>query len=83
MASYPEVKETLTRARESLSEVAEQVDVPVENLLAPATLRSTVWNAVETGTIRSVGQLVDHLEGLEARPWQIDLTVPVLARELL
>ena len=83
LASYPEVKESLSRIREALPEVSGEVEVPVENILSPATLRAVVWHTVETGRIRSTGELVDHLEALEARPWQIELTVPVLARELL
>ncbi|MEZ2121171.1 MULTISPECIES: HRDC domain-containing protein [unclassified Corynebacterium] len=82
-ASYPKVKASLTRARESLTEISGQVEVPVENILAPATLRSVVWHAVETRRIRSVGELIDHLERMQARPWQMELSVPVLAQELL
>ena len=83
LTSYPEFRETLSRVREALSETSCEVDVPLENILATATLRAVVWHTVETGRIRSTGQLVDHLESLEARPWQVELTVPVLARELL
>ncbi|MCK7636902.1 HRDC domain-containing protein [Corynebacterium pygosceleis] len=83
LSSYPEVKASLSRVRDALTEVSVDVRVPVENILAPATLRSVVWNTVEKGRIRSVGDLIGHLENCGARSWQIGLSLPVLSRELL
>lgn len=65
----------LAVVRERLTEVSEQQQIPVENLLTPDSLRRVLWtppDPADEGGFRAA------LTELGARPWQVDLVVPVL-----
>jgi ribonuclease D len=64
----------LVQARADLAVLAEQHQLPVENLLTPDTLRRVLWEPPEA----SEQAVADALRGLGARPWQIELTAPVV-----
>jgi len=66
-------------ARPSIIEVAEANDVPVENLMTVATLSEVLW---PDGTDFSEAGLRDRLARANARPWQIDLVAPAVAKAL-
>jgi ribonuclease D len=53
--------------------------VPVENLLAPDSVRRLCWTPPEDLSTESVAQV---LRGHGARDWQVTLTAEVLARAL-
>ena len=55
------------------------MQVPTENLLQPAALRQWVFENEQAG---SQSQVMDQLTALGARPWQAELTAPVLAEAL-
>ncbi|MDG3011381.1 ribonuclease D [Rhodococcus sp. D2-41] len=78
---HPEAAERLHRAREALTALGEQVHVPVENLLAPDTVRRLCWGWPLPATSQpSAAESVDaFLAGAGARHWQRELTTPVLA----
>ncbi|MBN9643355.1 HRDC domain-containing protein [Corynebacterium mendelii] len=78
-ANYPEAEAVLADVRHSLQDIADEVDVPLENLLKPATVRELVWLTVEEHSIVCIGELIDEMTRLEARPWQIGLTAPTMA----
>ena len=68
----------LAQARETLTDLSEQVRVPMENLLTPETLRRVLWSPPEPDEepVRS------RLAELGARPWQQDLVSPLVVRAL-
>lgn len=68
----------LAQARTALHETAERLVVPVENLLTPDYVRRLLWRppAAELGAVE------ETLAELGARPWQIELTAPILLAAL-
>lgn len=66
----PDAAERLAAARSAVAEVAEAHNLPVENLLAPESLRRVVWEPPDPLTPESVGEA---LRGRGAREWQIGL----------
>ncbi|AGF72641.1 HRDC domain-containing protein [Corynebacterium halotolerans] len=75
--SYPASYDLLQRVRESIEELAAEIEVPTENILRPATLRTAVWAATDGGQIRTSDELTDLLRDHGARDWQIELTYPL------
>jgi ribonuclease D len=76
----PEAAERLEKARAGLAELSERVSVPAENLLTPDTLRRLCW---DWQPVPDVGAAVDEfLAQAGARPWQRELTGPVLTAAL-
>jgi ribonuclease D len=67
----PAADKRLKAARTALQSVATDLDIPLENLLTPDTLRRVAWAPPAPGDSESIGRM---LEGLGARPWQIDAT---------
>lgn len=65
----PEADLRLKAARGAMAEVAEELDIPLENLLTPEYLRRLAWQPPESITPASVSEA---LRELGARPWQID-----------
>ncbi len=76
----PEAAGRLEAARSGLSELAQRVSVPLENLLSPETVRRLCWDweAVDDTAAVVEGFLRDST----ARQWQRELTVPVLTAAL-
>jgi ribonuclease D len=69
----------LTACREAVGRVAEQHNLPVENLVAPDTVRRLCWappDQVDDDTV------ADALRGLGAREWQVGLVSAVLSAAL-
>ena len=69
----------LARVRAGLGERAEQVGVPVENLLAPDSVRRLAWSPPAEVTPESVD---GALAAAGARPWQREQTRDLLATAL-
>ena len=67
----PAADKRLKAARASLTEAAEALDLPIENLLTPESLRRVAWTPPEPATVETVGEA---LVALGARPWQVDAT---------
>ncbi len=68
----------LKAVRAALAEFATERTVPVENVLSPDTLRRVIWDPPEPTepAIRA------ELAGRGARPWQIDVTAPLIVDAL-
>lgn len=66
----------LQEAREALVAVAEEVDVPLENVLTPEVLRRLCWDHEDAAP----EELPDLLLGYGARRWQVRLTAPALQK---
>ncbi len=62
----------LVHAREALRELSDRVAVPVENLLTPDTVRRLMWQPPSAADIPAA------LGEMGARPWQVELTAPIL-----
>lgn len=71
----PEADRRLKGARVALLEVADELDLPIENLLTPETLRRIAWTPPEPLSVEAIS---DALEELAARPWQIDATAQLI-----
>jgi ribonuclease D len=71
----PEADARLRLARAALVETAEQVEMPVENLLTPDHLRRLAWTPPAEPTAASVSAA---LAALGARPWQVEATAQTI-----
>jgi ribonuclease D len=74
----------LALARDAVQRLAEERNLPVENLLTPDYLRRVMWTPPAT---RDPGTLLDEviaqLAAYGARGWQIALTAPLLTDAVL
>lgn len=72
----PEAAARLEAARAGLAELSERVSVPAENLITPEVVRRLCWDWQPVADVASTVEefLVDN----RVRPWQRELTVPVL-----
>ncbi|MFJ6560090.1 ribonuclease D [Streptomyces sp. NPDC091412] len=69
----------LAAAKTAVSELAERLNMPQENLVAPDTVRRLCWEPPKGADAESVG---DALAGYGARPWQVEQVTPVLVKAL-
>ncbi|RTL65939.1 MAG: ribonuclease D [Pseudonocardiaceae bacterium] len=70
----PEAAARLSAARSALAALSEQWAIPVENLLLPDLLRRICWAPPADGDVRAA------LVAGGARPWQVELTGPLLEK---
>ena len=77
----PEAAARLEAARAALGELSEQVMVATENLLTPELVRRLCWDW-DPATPDPAAVVEAFLIDGDARPWQRQLTVPVLAAAL-
>ncbi|WP_310963193.1 ribonuclease D [Nocardioides terrisoli] len=68
----------LAKARAALAAMSETEQVPVENLLTPDYMRRVLWAPPEGTGAQLVERVGDRLTELGARPWQVELTAPIL-----
>jgi len=80
----PEAAARLEAVRAALAEVSQRVDVPTENLISPDLVRRLCWDWEVTGEgSADAAEAVDaFLRAGQARAWQREFVVPVLARAL-
>src|ERR1700736_4949003 len=87
----PEAAARLKAARDGLADLSERVGVPTENLVSPELVRRLCWDwqGGDDSDERSreeqmaVGGDIDaFLRDGGARPWQLELVVPALAKAL-
>ena len=72
---HPEAAERWGRVRPATLELAEELHLPVENLVAPDAVRRLAWEPPAELSEESVDAF---LADLGARPWQRGLVVPVV-----
>lgn len=72
----PEADARLRLARSGVTEVAERLGMPVENLLTPDHLRRVAWQPPAEATSDAISEA---LESLGARPWQVEATAQIIA----
>jgi ribonuclease D len=81
---FPEKFAPLSHARAAIELIAEENQIPVENLITPEHVRRVCWKPpVGATSSLSVSQVETALSELGARQWQIDLVAPALAAALL
>ena len=81
---FPEKFAPLSHARAAIERIAEENQIPVENLITPEHVRRVCWKPpVGATSSLSVSQVETALSELGARQWQIDLVAPALAAALL
>jgi ribonuclease D len=73
---FPEKYIPLSHARFNLALRAEELEMPVENLLTPELMRQICWRLPEPERVSEI------LEELGARPWQIAEASPILIAAL-
>ncbi|WNM30914.1 ribonuclease D [Streptomyces sp. Li-HN-5-11] len=69
----------LSAARAGVTALAEQLNMPQENLVAPDAVRRLCWEPPKEVDAASVGAA---LSGYGARPWQVEQVTPVLVAAL-
>lgn len=81
---FPEKFAPLSHARAAIEQIAQENEIPVENLITPEHVRRVCWKPpVGSTTTLSVSEVEKALVELGARQWQIDLVAPALAAALL
>jgi ribonuclease D len=70
-AKYPEADRRLRHAKNALTSISENSNLPLENLLTPDFLRQICFTPPEPATLENVRKT---LLGLGARKWQVNLT---------
>jgi ribonuclease D len=73
---FPEKYIPLSHARFEMTLKAEELELPVENLLTPEYLRQICWQLPDPGEVERI------LGELGARPWQIEIAAPILVSAL-
>lgn len=76
----PEAAARLDAARTALGELSQRVSVPVENLISPELVRRLCWEWEPTENPTTA--IEQFLAAGQARAWQRELVVPVLATAL-
>jgi ribonuclease D len=76
----PSAAARLQTARPRLADLAGKLEMPVENLLTPDFLRRIAWRPPAPVSEASVAAA---LQELGARPWQLELAVPVVTEAFL
>ncbi|WNE99410.1 ribonuclease D [Streptomyces luomodiensis] len=76
----PAAAARLAAARAAVTQLAEQLNLPQENLIAPDTVRRLCWEPPAEPTADAVASV---LAGHGARAWQIDQVTPALTAALL
>lgn len=76
----PEAAARMQRIRPALKEIAEENNLPVENLLAPDLVRQLAWDGI-SGPV-TVEAVDAHLAAAGTRSWQRSLTAEALAEAL-
>lgn len=81
---FPEKYAPLSHARAAIELIAEENEIPVENLITPEHVRRVCWKPPVGATATlSISEVEKALVELGARQWQIDLVAPALAAALL
>ncbi|MEU9014458.1 ribonuclease D [Streptomyces sp. NPDC048479] len=75
----PAAAARLSAARAAVSALAEELNLPQENLITPDTVRRVCWEPPAEATVAAV---TEALAGHGARAWQVELVAPLLARAL-
>jgi ribonuclease D len=73
---FPEKYAPLTHAKALLLAKADELSIPLENMITPEYIRRICWNSPK-------GEVAHALATLGARSWQIEIAAPILESALL
>jgi ribonuclease D len=74
----------LEAAKSAVTALATELEIPLENLLTPETLRRICWEPPgESALTSDPNEVARFLDDRGARQWQIRLTAPLIAEALL
>jgi ribonuclease D len=74
----------LTHARFAIESIAQELSIPAENLISPEIIRRICWAPPSDSLLNlNVAAVREAMLGLGARPWQVDVVAPLVARALL
>ena len=73
---FPERYAPLTHARFNLQVRADELSIPLENMISPELVRRICWQPPE-------GTVFDALTALGARRWQAEIAAPILEQALM
>ena len=76
---YPDADARLKRVRAAVLAKAEELNIPVENLVSPDTIRQFCWEPMST----DAEQVEERLMEIGARPWQAKLIAQCTAKALI
>ncbi|WP_018600504.1 ribonuclease D [Mycobacterium sp. 155] len=76
----PEAAARLEAARAGLAELSARVSVPAENLITPEVVRRLCWDWQPVPDVATAVE--EFLIETQVRPWQRELTVPILTTAL-
>lgn len=74
-ARWPNAHKRLICARHNLASLAKDLNIPLENLLSPETIRQICWVERETAQLDDI---LRELRSFNAREWQIEIVASVL-----
>ncbi|MEX3503874.1 HRDC domain-containing protein [Corynebacterium sp. LK2510] len=78
----PQAWAALIRARDAVHAAATQLNIQPETVLAASVLRETVWAATRLPCTPDTHSIALELAGHGARPWQVEITAPLIAAAL-
>jgi ribonuclease D len=73
---FPDAAARLAAAREAVTALSAEYNVPAENLISPDVVRRVSWEPPDPADARAIAAA---LVGYGARPWQADLIAPRVA----
>lgn len=79
----PAAAARLAAAKISFAALSEETKVPLENLLTPDSMRRVLWQPPSARDDALLPAVEASLRDLGARPWQIELTAPLLVDAIL
>ncbi|MEO5850917.1 MAG: ribonuclease D [Nocardioides sp.] len=80
----PVAARRLVRARATLTSLADELRLPVENVLTPDYLRRVLWTPPAPREPEALADAVGvQLRGYGARQWQVDLTTPAIVEAVI
>jgi ribonuclease D len=75
----PAAAARLAQTKELVAQLSESTKVPAENLLTPDYLRRVLWTPPKATAAEMEDAVAEALRDLGARPWQIELTAPLIS----
>lgn len=76
---FPDADRRLKMVRTALSSLSEILQIPIENLISPETVRQVCFEQLEPLTLEGIQQ---KLAEFEPRQWQIEIVCPAILKGL-
>jgi ribonuclease D len=76
---WPNAHKRLICTRHNLTEVAKTLEIPLENLVSPETIRQICWIERDSAEL---DEIIRELKSFNARDWQIELIASVMVESI-